>query len=484
MKTNALSKQKIARSPSSLLPSAFCILPSAFCLYLSLFLCVATITSAQINQQLVRSSSVTIGNSSPFTAQIGYQCEQPIHTNEYASFWIDSTEIQSGLWSQVCTYANSMGYDLSAGCLFPATDSLAATNQPIVGISWYDAVKWCNARSEMEALQPAYFTDTNQTTAYRTGQVDLTSEMVNWEATGYRLPTEAEWETASRGGQAARSLPWSTSSNDYFNSSNPSNANFSGTGTRPSAQYSANEFHLYDMGGNVSEWCWDWYDAHYYDETTGITTNPRGPHDRPPLCARSTRGGSWFSSLEECRCSARAAARPADTNLFQGFRTIKKAYLAIPSAFHMTSTTHSTTLYWDASSNASSYEIWRTAPDADTPTLLTTTNTLFYEDTTRVQPFRYAYYIKAIGSYADSPLSTPIYTPLTLHISAAPSTTNTIRVSWFSHKDETYELLRSSNMATPFTPCTNPITATPPENSYTNHTETTQAFYRVNIQYD
>jgi formylglycine-generating enzyme required for sulfatase activity len=77
----------------------------------------------------------------------------------------------------------------------------------VKAVDWYDCVKWCNARSELEGRIPAYYTDAMQTTVYRTGRWDVDNSSVNWNA-GYRLPTEAEWEKTARGGASGQRFPW------------------------------------------------------------------------------------------------------------------------------------------------------------------------------------------------------------------------------------------------------------------------------------
>jgi len=224
-----------------------------------------------------------------------------------SGFYMDKTEISKGTWDAVKTWALANGYtfdNLGVGI---------ASNHPVVGVSWYDVVKWCNARSEMEGLAPVYFKDATRTTVYRTGQVILRSTFCNFTAPGYRLPTRAEWSKAAWGGSTSGPYPWPS----YYGSGaeilDASKGNYSVSGvkmhqwdtsavststanylTTPCGYYNgaqqvngvpaatpikdmANGFGLYDMFGNVGEWLWD----SYYSEVTATTEykddNYKGP---------------------------------------------------------------------------------------------------------------------------------------------------------------------------------------------------------------
>ena len=124
-----------------------------------------------------------------------------MHTVYLSAFYMDRKEVTKALWDEVYSWAITHGYSFEYGA------QGKAANHPAHSMTWYDAVKWCNARSEREGKVPAYYTDVGLTVRYRSGQV---APYVNW-STGYRLPTEAEWEKAARGGASGQRFPWSDS---------------------------------------------------------------------------------------------------------------------------------------------------------------------------------------------------------------------------------------------------------------------------------
>lgn len=248
----------------------------------------------------------------------------PVSAN-VSAFYMDVNEVSYSVWQSVYLWAFDQGYtDLPAG-------NRKAPDHPLQSVSWYDCVKWCNARSELEGRTPIYYTDDAQTVVYRTGYLDLSEAKVKWSANGYRLPTEAEWEKAARGGLVGQRFPWgnyitqdlanyfgAAGSYPYDLGPNGYNAVGSVGGVTPATSsvgsFTTNGYGLNDMTGNVFEWCWDWYATPYVGGT-----DPRGEASGT---ARVLRGGHWNDFADRGRCAFRNGGAPNFVFNYIGFRTV------------------------------------------------------------------------------------------------------------------------------------------------------------------
>ena len=203
----------------------------------------------------------------------GQEDERPIHR-----VWVDEFEMAR---HQVTKreYALFLEATRRRPPRFWGQAEFSHPDQPVVGVSWADAAAYCA-----------------------------------WLPSHHRLPTEAEWEKAARGGLEGAAFPWG----DQSPLSRPHYSGRWKTGPEPVATSAPNGFGLYEMCENVHEWCLDWYDPGFY---------ARSP-ERNPCCAeetgrRASRGGSWRHHVKIARCSARSSIPPSFEYADYGFRVLR-----------------------------------------------------------------------------------------------------------------------------------------------------------------
>ena len=250
----------------------------------------------------------------------------PVHTVYVSAFYMDKYAVTKALWDEVYGWAVTHGYS------FASVGYGKAATHPVQNVSWYDCVKWCNARSEKEGRVPAYYTDAGQAAVYRSGQADLSSSGVKWTV-GYRLPTEAEWEKAARGGLSGRRFPWGdTITHSHANYRSMIFYSYDVSPTRdhhpaykdevlpytsPVGSFAANGYGLYDMAGNVWNWCWDWHGSY----GSGSQSDPAGPSSG---FGRMIRGGGMNGQADDCRTAYRTGEglTPTYSYYHVGFRSV------------------------------------------------------------------------------------------------------------------------------------------------------------------
>ena len=213
-----------------------------------------TVNGIKYNMVWVNGGTFRMGATSEQDCD-AYDIEKPVHSVTLSGYYIGKTEVTQALWKAV------MGSNPS---------EFKGDNLPVGNVSWYDCQEFIRKLNSL------------------TGQ-------------NFRLPTEAEWEFACRGGN--NSLGYKYSGSDSIDNVAWYDGN-SGDKTHPVATKSANELGIYDMSGNVEEWCCDWYG----DYTSGAQTNPKGPESGSfPVY----RGGSWLNGARYCRSSNRNYFDPA-----------------------------------------------------------------------------------------------------------------------------------------------------------------------------
>jgi formylglycine-generating enzyme required for sulfatase activity len=202
--------------------------------------------------------------------QDGRDEERPVHTVRLDGFWLGRRQVTNAEYD---VFRRETGRTASKYRNLPA---FAGPDQPVVAVSWFDAAAYCS-----------------------------------WLGDNYRLPTEAEWEWASRGGLEQKLYPWGDE--PVFH-----RENYAGRwreGPEPVGTSAPNGYGLYDMCENVHEWCLDWYDPRYYEVSPA--DNPKGPQEGT---RRASRGGSWRHQIKIARCAARSSIPPEFCYADYGFR--------------------------------------------------------------------------------------------------------------------------------------------------------------------
>jgi len=315
---------------------------------------VGEVFASEADRVLIPAGSFQMGDS--FNEV--FNNEQPVHTVTLDAFFIARYEVTNQEYALALNWALEQGnlitvlggvvYKYNAGTSFryssvrwgpgPYQHELGVLwngsffdvvagqeNHPVVGVSWWGAAAYANWRSGMEDRQLCY------------DRIDETPPNwdCNFEKSGYRLPTEAEWERAARGGATGHRFPWSdmdtiqharANYSSWFNypydtsptsGPHPTFAVGNIPYTSPVGYFAPNGYELYDMAGNVAEWVNDWFSSDYYSTSPGL--NPRGPSSGP---LRVYRGGSWDHTAFSLRCSDRYSIVPELLALGLGIRLV------------------------------------------------------------------------------------------------------------------------------------------------------------------
>jgi formylglycine-generating enzyme required for sulfatase activity len=243
----------------------------------------------------------------------GFSDAVPTHLVSLSAYEISNFEITQLEW------LNVMGYNPSA-----YTGNL---HRPVESVSMLACLVYCNKKSTMEGLTPVYSVNGSTNPDYW-GPIPETWDIpsyamwslatCNWSANGYRLPTEAEWEYAARGASVNPDYLYSGGDNIGLMGWYGSNGSLE---THPVGQKLANAIGLYDMSGNVREWCWDWYDEDYY--AVSPSSNPHGPASEPSTHYRSIRGGSFMDVSTLCMNCARGQKEAYSGQMYIGFRIVR-----------------------------------------------------------------------------------------------------------------------------------------------------------------
>jgi len=284
-----------------------------------------------------------------FDVNSGCTSDETQHSVKLSSFYMGKYQVTQEQYKTVMGY-NPSGFE--------------GDKRPVDNVTWYNAVLFCNQLSEKEGLRKVY----TLTKVSREGRhISSATVTADWSKNGYRLPTEAEWEYACRGdypnkatetktkpfgiGDGTKMIqgmanfrseyPWDLSRCTKYKKDDPEDesdcevragcAGYEDSSatkyhkTMDVGSYEANNYGLYDMHGNIREWCWDWYG----DYSVKAQTNPKGPDmpgpEKDNRYGRITRGGGWYEPGGRLRSAARSCFKPSYRSDAVGFRVVRNA---------------------------------------------------------------------------------------------------------------------------------------------------------------
>jgi len=272
-----------------------------------------TVPSASVEMVNVPGGSFQMGDVKNEAPDWVGDSEKPVHTVTLNGFSmskypVTQEQYQAVIGSNPSYYHGGSGRE-------PASGEVQG-KRPVESVSWYDAIEFCNALSVKEGLSPYYTIDKankdpNNSNSYDTLKWTVTRDSA---ATGYRLPTEVQWEYAAKGGDGSPGNYTYSGSNTvgdvawYDGNSN--------SRTHEVGMKAPNGLGIYDMSGNVGEWCWDWYGGY----SSGAQTDPVGPSAG---AFRVIRGGSWSDDAVYTRSAYRDDSYPNFRIDFIGFRLVR-----------------------------------------------------------------------------------------------------------------------------------------------------------------